>query len=116
VVPQAPIPAGIRDSVRRIRDAANKRSGLPAGTTAVPNVYPPYQALLIGSEGSIWLETGVVDRAQTWHVLAPDGTDYGTLRAPAGVQLRAVSLSLLWGTERDSDGIESIVRLQLERR
>ena len=52
---------------------------------------------------------------RVWHVFDLNGRALSAIRVPRSVQLQVVSLERVWGTERDADGLESIVTLRVQR-
>jgi hypothetical protein len=82
----------------------------------LPDVFPPFeQAIVAADEKAIWLESGVTTGDRVWLVIDLTGRAVGTVRVPRSVQLRVVSLERVWATERDQDGLESIVVYRLRR-
>jgi hypothetical protein len=112
-VPRQRIPRSVADSLQSL---FSKSSREPTKSVDLPEVFPPFeQAIVAADEKSIWLESGVTTGDRVWRVVDLTGRAVGTVRVPRSVQLRVVSLERVWATERDQDGLESIVVYRLRR-
>lgn len=96
-----PIPRAVRDSVTRRRQIRNR---------LVPTTYPPLANLLVGRDGTIWIEMREKDDTRPYVVLASDGELLGTLTLPRTSRVAVAQQDRVWVIERDVDDIESIVR------
>jgi hypothetical protein len=79
----------------------------------IPPVYPPVTDLLVGQDGSLWIELIVRDRMRPYLVLSAEGDVVGTTNLPERSRVAAARLDRLWVTERDDLDVESIVTYQV---
>ena len=111
------IPRGVADSVRAGFEKTLSKSS-PGQTVSfdLPETFPPYErAIVSADEKTVWLESGITTGDRVWRILDLTGRSVGSVRVPRSVQLRVVSLERVWATERDADGLESIVIYRLRR-
>ena len=98
-----------------------------------PPVFPAISTVRAGPRGTIWVQLmGPVesidhmainarDRADflggsTWHVLDSSGRFRGAIELPPRFRIFRVTDDALYGTARDDDGVERIVKLRLSTR
>lgn len=116
-VPRQRVPRAVSDSIReQFLRAVN--TSAPGGTVSfeMPGAFPPFvQGIVSLDERTIWLESGVATGDRVWHIFDLNGRELSTLRVPRAVQLQVVGLDRAWATERDPDGLESIVVLRVQR-
>ena len=112
-----PIPARLRDSVAE-RARTERPSGAPASMLpkiGPPRVYPPVESVIVGDDGTAWVQLRTVPGGNPWVMLSPRGEVIGTLVAPVNVRLMFLGASTVWGTEKDADDVESVVRFRVVR-
>jgi hypothetical protein len=116
-VPRQRIPRNVADSVREgFMRAVSKSSPGETVSLDLPDAFPPYEkALVSADEKTIWLESGVATGNRAWRILEMTGRPIGSVQVPHSTQLRVVSLERVWATERDSDGLESVVVFRVQR-
>jgi hypothetical protein len=113
-----PIPAHIRDS---LIERGRTEHGPVIPLTMLPrieppHVYPPVESVIVGRDGSTWIALRSTPAGNPWVVLSPLGDVVGTLIAPRNVTLMLVESGAAWGTEKDADDVETIVRFRVVRR
>lgn len=109
------IPREVRDSVRR---AKARNASSPALRSAImdmdiPDFYPPLENLLVGEDGSAWIELRSRTSERVWLVLAADGTMIGRLQLPREVSVKVAQRDRIWGVIESIDGELGIVRYVL---
>ena len=75
--------------------------------------FAPIRRVLLGRDGSAWLEEHSLIPGHHWLVLDPDGEPGGRVTVPANFRLMAAEVGTIWGLEEDEDGLESIVRYRV---
>jgi hypothetical protein len=97
-----------------------------------PESFPAITAVRAGPDGTIWVQLmGAVetidpmamfapDRAdflggQTWHVLDRDGVFLGAIEMPPRFRIFRIVDDAIYGAARDSNDVERILRLRLQR-
>lgn len=85
---------------------------------AVPDVAPaetfaPIRRLLLGRDGTVWLEEQADQPGHHWLQLAPAGRPAGRITLRSNVTLRAADAGTIWASEEDDDGLLGIVRYRL---
>lgn len=117
--PYVPIPVtqAAIDSVKA--QIAKAYEALPAQIRdAVPDVAPaatfaPIRRVLLGRDGTVWLEEQMTEPGHRWLQLAPDGRPAGRITLRPNVTLRAADAGTIWASEEDADGLLGIVRFRL---
>ena len=111
------VPAGVADSIRRAFEATlNRATRAPVDPVDMPTVYPPFvQALVAVDEKTVWFERGVATGDREWMLVDLSGQPAASLRVPRSLELKAVSLDRVWAIEKDSDGLERIIVLRVQR-
>lgn len=97
------------------RDAmspASTHEGRPEIT--FPASRPPIRKVLLGRDGTVWLEEEDNAPEHRWVALDPGGERVASVTLPANVTLRNVERGRIWTLERDADDLESIVVFRLE--
>ena len=110
-----PIPASVLDSIAAVAARQPKR-GVPAGREPKidpPRVYAPLERLIIGRDGSVWIELRATTAGKPFRVLDANGKLIGTCVVPANVTIEATDREHVWGTEKDADDLESVVRYRV---
>lgn len=80
----------------------------------VPPVYPPVRRLVIGRDGSLWIEKRRSQEGRPYLVLDSRGEPIGRVLAPLNASIRVADLDDVWTVESDEYGVESVVRYRLE--
>lgn len=128
--PARPIPRHTRDSLlaealtkaRPQLDAA-RRKGTLAGSSNerlveqgldLPDRFPPVRTVLVGIDGTLWLERFGEGRAGDWLVLSRTGDALFRVQIPSTLDVHAVSATDVWGTDRDELDVSYIVRMTLK--
>jgi hypothetical protein len=95
------MPASFRDELRR----------------RVPPVYPPYSDMLVGDDGVVWiaLHRTASDAPRPQMLIDARGNDIGRITLPANTTPLVVSATHMWGVERDSLDVPSVVRFRVVR-
>jgi hypothetical protein len=115
------IPSAIRDSVFNGMKKTLSDPHMPPKAlalferTPVPTTFPPIRGMLVGRDGTLWLDERRAAPGHHWIVFDSVGTLIGTLTIPESVTIRVADLRSVWGLETDSDGLEGIVRYRLNR-
>jgi hypothetical protein len=119
VYPFVPVPvsAASRDSMMAARTKAFARYG-QAYIDAMPKItpaktYPPVRRIVLGRDGTVWVEERIAEPGHFWRMLDAKGTVVGTVMLPADVSLATADTHAIWGYETDADGLQGIVRYRL---
>ena len=78
----------------------------------VPRYYPVNRGLMLGRDGSIWLDYKY--DGQSWTVIDESGLSM-RVRIPSELRLFEVSKQFVWGTRSDIAGVQPIVRYRVVR-
>ena len=82
----------------------------------VPPVYAPYTDMVVGDDGTVLIRLRSDAAApQQFMVVDARGNVAGQLTLPASTAPLAVSATHIWGVERDSLDVPSVVRLRFVR-
>lgn len=84
-------------------------------TIRFPDAYPPIATVLIGRDGTIWLERYAIEGDRVWTVLDARGNEVGRVAVPRARRILVVSREAVWVTDADEDGLQSIVRYGVAR-
>lgn len=109
------IPASVADDAVSAR-AARSRLIQPTSAMraemrrAIPAVYPPAVDIVIGSDKRVWVQLRETSDGSPYLVIAPNGALLGRVLLPRGSRLGAAGPNAIWAIERDSVGVESVVR------
>jgi hypothetical protein len=106
-----PIPTAVADSTL---DALASRMTSPDLADAirrspVPRFYSPITELLIGIDGTLWVQMRDTAEGRPYYVAAADGTPLGTLLVPRNTRIGAAERNRIWAIVRDDLGVESLV-------
>ena len=101
--PDEPVPVEV---------AERRRSRVPEIT--YPASLPPVRRVVLGRDGTVWLELQDNAASHRWIVLDGGEEQLGAVELPSNVTLRTADRSRLWTLERDADDLESIVVYRLE--
>lgn len=83
--------------------------------TFLPDYAPRVTAAVVAEDGSLWLRCDDGPGDVEHLVIGPDGTVAGALALPRNVTVKAVRGNLVWTTEADDDGVQTIVRWRIVR-
>jgi hypothetical protein len=111
------VPRAVADTVRRRLETSLAKSA-PGAVVDVPvsETFPPFaQAIVARDEKSVWLESGITTGDRVWRVLDVAGRSIASVRVPRSVELKVVSMDRVWATERDADGLQSVVVYRVVR-
>lgn len=110
-----PVPQRILDSAaeatRGGRDPVVKPSMMPR--IPPPRIYPPVEGLVTGADGEVWVELRATPAGVPWVMLSPRGDVVGTLILPANITVKIIAPGMAWGTAKDADDVESVVRYRV---
>jgi hypothetical protein len=81
----------------------------------VPDYYPPINAGVAGSDGSLWLRREEGKPTVDYWVLAKDGRLVATVTVPSSLTLMAVTESKAWAVENDEFDVPIVVRYSIHR-
>lgn len=126
----SPIDGRIRDSiVDRAEqmatgqiDAAKRRGTVPPGVRVRPLVessldlprrWPPVKDVVLGVDGTVWLQRGNPGAPLRWVVLASDGAPLFEVSSPLPLTVREASRDFVWATFSDADGFPYLVRYRI---
>ena len=116
----APIPGHVIDSVLQSRAEHASRPEFRKVLEGemrdrVPPVYPPVEAILIGSDHRVWVGLRPVADDREWLVLDSAGEPTERVMLPADLVPKVADDQYVWGLESDDMDVESIVRYRLLR-
>lgn len=94
-------------------DRPEVRGAFDEAKSQIPPVYAPVRAILIGSDGRVWVGLYQASQGDPWLVLSPSGEPIGRLIVAGNVSLRVVDASHAWALEEDEVGVESVIRYRL---
>ncbi|MEO5800835.1 MAG: hypothetical protein ABIS00_15445 [Gemmatimonadales bacterium] len=107
------IPSRVADSaVQRIRGRLRDNpSALRAfASLPTPYAYEPVRTLLVGAEGTIWLEEWTTGSGHRWLALNAKGDPVGRMELPHNSTLVAADRRSIWVTEENDDGVLGLAR------
>lgn len=79
----------------------------------LPEFFAHFSRLMLGRDGTVWLEEQQGAPSHQWLVLTPKGKDLGRVTLAPKVKLLEADQRNLWAIERDRDDVPSIVRLAI---
>jgi len=99
-----------QDSVRAIalKDATTPESRATVSRMRIPSFHPPLRGLVIGRDGTVWVELRATDKTRRWQVLAPDGTPVGEVALPMNVTLKVAQRDRIWALIENAVGEQGI--------
>ncbi|MEO5800672.1 MAG: 6-bladed beta-propeller [Gemmatimonadales bacterium] len=100
------IPKGVADSV--FESVLSFRRDV-----TLPQYFPAATGLVLGRDGSVWVEQIVGADQRRWVILDASGKTVGHLVLPPRVRLLEADLKNVWGVARDADDLPSIVRFRM---
>jgi len=113
------VEAYIRENVDEDTNDENRRRELRAMTREmpIPEYLPPYQALLVDTEGFLWVQEYQIpeEDVPTWTVFDEHGRVAGRLATPARTRLLEVGPDYVLGRTADEFDVESLTLWPLTR-
>ena len=118
-VSESDVDAYIRENVDEDTNDENRRRELRALTREmpIPEHLPPYQALLVDTEGYLWVEAYQLpeEDVSTWTIFDDNGRVVGRLATPARTRLLEVGPDYILGRTADEFDVESLTMWSLTR-
>lgn len=118
-VSDAHVEAYIRVNIDEDTNDENRRRELRAMTREmpIPQHLPPYQALLVDSEGYLWVQDYQIPEgdAPTWTIFDGAGHVAGRLETPRRTRILEVGPDYILGRTRDELDVESLTVWSLKR-
>ena len=110
-----PIDAHLRDSLTALSAAGPKPPQMRGMVSerSSPKIYPPLVHLVIGRDGTTWVEMRENAAGRPYLVLDPKGSAIGMVTLPANATIKAASRTTIWAAQRDADDVESVVRFRV---
>lgn len=114
-------PADIKHVVDSIVRSATKMRGtvlvpnrqMIEDSILLPRFWPPVSGLVVGADGTIWLQQGIADaRDNRYWRLSPTRTYEATVSLPLGFVLKNATRDYAWGWRLDRDGLPVIERFK----
>lgn len=97
---------GLAKAPQEMRDAYPRQK--PAA------FWPPVLRVVLGRDGSVWVEERSTTPGHRWRVLDRTGRDAGVVTLPADATLTVAELGRAWAFTTDADGLQGIVRYRLQ--
>jgi hypothetical protein len=115
VLEGAPIPRKTADSITKANVASARSQGeaIFVSKIAVPEFAPPVSGIIIGTDGSVWVQLRAGSTERRYLGLDSQGTPIGVATLPRSTVVSVAATGHLWGVDTDSDGVESIARYRL---
>jgi hypothetical protein len=82
----------------------------------LPAFFPPIDNLMVGRDGTIWLELHAVGAEHDWLELDPHGKPIGELRLPDNVTVQAGQRDRIWALQADDSGAQGIASYRIGAR
>lgn len=111
------ITPAIADSIRSARASSAQSADARALIAGIPvsPMYPPVEAVVVGTDSTIWIGLRASKGNRSWTIIGPSGGIIGSLTLPAAVDIKSANLRAVLAGEKDEDDLESIVRYRLRR-
>lgn len=112
-----PVPRHVADSARQLCKKQNpqpERQGACERLGVAPSLRQ-FSRVVLGMDDSILLELRPDSRGRHWLLVSSRGEPLGEVTLPPTFFLWTATQTALWGTERDSDDVESVVRYRIGR-
>ena len=110
---------GIRDqAIRDFRREGRTAEGGFDPDDQVPRVYPPFDRIIIGTDGTLWVRKQLADGAIGLDVFSSDGIYLGEAVVPpdfARMSILYAGPDWLYGVVRDDLDVQYVVRLEVQR-
>jgi hypothetical protein len=82
----------------------------------IPDFYSPVRQLVVGQDGTVWLQTlGHWRTGTTWIVLSELGDPIGSVEAPAGLRIMAASRDHFWGIQLGRLDVQLLAMYTIQR-
>jgi hypothetical protein len=109
------IDAHLRDSLTALAATGYRPPQMRGITTERPSpkIYPPLTHLVIGRDGTTWVEMRETAAGRPYLVLDPKGNAIGMATLPANATIQAANRTTIWAVQRDKDDVESVVRFKV---
>jgi hypothetical protein len=110
-----PVPQHVLDSVAARAGAGRGPTPSPSMLPKIspPKTYPPVEGLVTGADGAVWVQLRATPGGVPWVMLSPRGEVIGTLTLPVNITIMRIAPGMAWGTARDADDVESVVRYRV---
>lgn len=104
------------DSIRTevMGRAARDGRRLDEDAVRTPGFFRPITRLVVGRDETTWLKVRVSRSEYRWLVLGPCGASLKWVSLPQNFRLEVAERGRVWGTERDADGIQSVLRYRID--
>jgi hypothetical protein len=80
-----------------------------------PAWYPPFTAVVLGQDGTIWLRGAHATGGRIiWTVLDPQGQPAGRVDLPASLRVLVATRERVWGIEADRLGVSYLRRFAIQ--
>jgi len=112
-----PVPPSVADSARKLCKKQNpqpERQGACERLGVAPSLRH-FSRVVLGMDDSILLELRPDPTGRRWLLVSSNGESIGNVTLPPTFYLWAATRTTLWGTERDADDVESVVRYRIGR-
>jgi hypothetical protein len=116
------IPVAVADSAIEASAAffgRNYNAGVAAAYSDMvpsPQVLPPVNDLVVGNDGSMWIQLRSLDPQENrYEVLDPVGDPVGVVTLDRDMQIAAATASHVWAIATDSLDVESVVKFAIVR-
>ena len=76
----------------------------------VPGTFPPVEGVVVGMDGSVWLERTDDGGPLAWLGLGPDGSVLGGCETSQRTRILATTSDRVWGSTTDELDVPYIVR------
>ena len=105
--------AGLDSNARRLRDDERQRGAYES----VPDVRPFFLDIRVNTDGTTWVLRSASDSTPDFFdVFSAAGSYLGAVSVPRDATIEIFDGEHLWGTVKDEDGVETIVRWRLALR
>ena len=112
----APIPRHVADSaMNAVLGRSPPHVVAALRDVRLPSVYPPIESVVLGRDGTTWVELRETAAGRPWLILDGRGEPIATTVAPPRVTIRAADSTHVWALERDDDDVESVIRYRIDR-
>jgi len=103
------VPKSVVDSIKAVPLPPIVSNRLPPG-----RYYPPVRSVVIGRDGTTWIEGWPTSDGRSWQVLGPSGALVGELRFPLQFRLKEAGKGYALGLLTDSLDVPSIVKYAIQ--
>jgi hypothetical protein len=79
----------------------------------VPPFFPPLERLVIGYDGSLWVQLRETDAGQPYIILNQAGVIVREGLLPLNVEIHRASATHVWAVETDPFDVQNIVRFRI---